>query len=1089
MFDCGMHMGYSDERRFPDFSSITKTGNFTDVVDVVVITHFHLDHCGALPYFTEVCGYDGPIYMTYPTKALLPLMLEDYRKVMVERKGETEQFNLQHIKQCLRKVSVLDQKQTVRIGPDIEICAFYAGHVIGAAMFYVRVNGESVMYTGDYNVTPDRHMGSATVDRLRPDLFITESTYATTVRDSKKAREREFLNAVYSCVSKSGKVLIPVFALGRAQELCILLDEFWEQMNLKVPIYFSAGLTAKANLYYRLFINWANEKVKDSYVSRNTFDFKNVQPFDRASIDQVGACVLFATPGMLHGGLSLEVFKHWASSESNMVVIPGYCVAGTVGNKLMGGKLSRVDVDKRTSVEVRIKVHQLSFTAHVDAKGILRMIHQCEPRHVMLVHGEKPKMFVLQSKIERELHLPCHVPPNGKTIVIPSRGCINLTVSRSLVKSLVKGELDVMLRRAMVSKSTLQRKTGKINQVVLEGGSCRKGGPEDQEETAVGEAGEKCALARPDGHEMVEEEEVDLCVVDKQATARAADATNALIPRKECEARHDDDYDDDNRGKSMQKERKVQLRKGVIPAEDLVRNESEGPSKWSPPPRGVSESDADFSIAVPVPMRQVLVDGVIISGTDGQKATLVSPDGAASIFGIPKHQVTLSCSQFIFASQEADEDAGITDDPRCPGDQVKMDGCANLIRSCGQTKTVGSKRADSDGMLADKTGRNADAIGKVKMTEQRRSRQEGGEIINENGNEPSGVCQVVSLTVAKEEEQPTEEGSQEVVVDGIHTAPTVGACCWKRSREGESPPPSSNGGVERSPDTPHKGDGTNEEDETETEGRKVATYPAKRQRWQPAVSPVHSGPALPSCRGPEPTLKGEWSAEHAAEVCLLPLQDYVDTSCHLPAASCGQPDEGKREGRGGEKEADSTEKGVDLLPALMKESGCNDDIPDALDVTPAPRIDDQSGGKKEQSGAESISSKGEVDGEKMKTDASSRSVVIAQADLENILFYAYAELMKWLGVGFLRVEDGCLIAESFCARVVSPDKDFDDIPSDDDKLPVLHGINYHQGPLERRTNRVLVGKWECNWEYEDHHLASRILVLLQGLRLRLQDLL
>lgn len=61
MFDCGMHMGYQDERRFPDFSYISKSGNFTQLIDCVIISHFHLDHCGALPYFTEVCGYDGMI--------------------------------------------------------------------------------------------------------------------------------------------------------------------------------------------------------------------------------------------------------------------------------------------------------------------------------------------------------------------------------------------------------------------------------------------------------------------------------------------------------------------------------------------------------------------------------------------------------------------------------------------------------------------------------------------------------------------------------------------------------------------------------------------------------------------------------------------------------------------------------------------------------------------------------------------------------------------------------------------------------------------------------------------------------------------
>ena len=95
---------------------------------------------------------------------------------------------------------------------------------------------QSLVYTGDYNMTPDRHLGAAWIDKCRPDLLITESTYATTIRDSKRCRERDFLKKIHDCVDRGGKVLIPVFALGRAQELCILLETYWERMNLKVRV-------------------------------------------------------------------------------------------------------------------------------------------------------------------------------------------------------------------------------------------------------------------------------------------------------------------------------------------------------------------------------------------------------------------------------------------------------------------------------------------------------------------------------------------------------------------------------------------------------------------------------------------------------------------------------------------------------------------------------------------------------------------------------------------------------------------------------------------------------------------------------------
>ena len=87
MFDCGVHMGYEDERRFPYFNHIAETNDYTPYIDVILITHFHLDHCGALPYFTEMKGYNGPVFMSAPSRAIIPLMLEDFRKVCVEHKG------------------------------------------------------------------------------------------------------------------------------------------------------------------------------------------------------------------------------------------------------------------------------------------------------------------------------------------------------------------------------------------------------------------------------------------------------------------------------------------------------------------------------------------------------------------------------------------------------------------------------------------------------------------------------------------------------------------------------------------------------------------------------------------------------------------------------------------------------------------------------------------------------------------------------------------------------------------------------------------------------------------------------------------
>lgn len=124
--------------------------------------------------------------------------------------------------------------------------------------------------------------------------------------------------------------------------------------------------------------------------------------------------LLFSTPGMLHSGASLEVFKKWCGDPKNMVIIPGFCVPGTVGAKLLAGQRD-IQMGDRT-YPVRMRVQNLSFSAHADAKGILQLIRNCRPRHVVLVHGEAAKMEVLKGHVESEFGIPCHMPANGEQI-------------------------------------------------------------------------------------------------------------------------------------------------------------------------------------------------------------------------------------------------------------------------------------------------------------------------------------------------------------------------------------------------------------------------------------------------------------------------------------------------------------------------------------------------------------------------------------------------------------------------------------------------------------------------------------------------
>lgn len=154
---------------------------------------------------------------------------------------------------------------------------------------------------------------------------------------------------MHETLNNGGKILIPVFALGRAQELCVLLENYWKRTGLTYPIYFSGGLTEKANFYYKLFTNWTNEHIKTQFITKgeNIFDFKFVKPFDWNIVNLNTPMVLFATPGMMNAGTSLEVFKQWAPEPKNLVIFPGYCSPGTVGNKVLKGE-KKIIIDNKT---------------------------------------------------------------------------------------------------------------------------------------------------------------------------------------------------------------------------------------------------------------------------------------------------------------------------------------------------------------------------------------------------------------------------------------------------------------------------------------------------------------------------------------------------------------------------------------------------------------------------------------------------------------------------------------------------------------------------------------------------------------------
>ncbi|GBG00584.1 cleavage and polyadenylation specificity factor subunit 3, partial [Raphidocelis subcapitata] len=220
MLDCGIHPGFSGLASLPFLDEVD-----LDAVDAALITHFHLDHCAAVPYLVGRTNFKGRLLMTHPTRAIFHTLLSDFVRVSAGSADEGL-YNESDLEAAMARAEVIDFDQTVDLG-GIQVTAHRAGHVLGAAMFSVTIAGRTVLYTGDYSRVADRHLPGADTPATRPDVLIVESTYGVSRHLARAVREKRFLDKVTSTLIRGGKVLLPIVALGRAQELLLMLDEHW----------------------------------------------------------------------------------------------------------------------------------------------------------------------------------------------------------------------------------------------------------------------------------------------------------------------------------------------------------------------------------------------------------------------------------------------------------------------------------------------------------------------------------------------------------------------------------------------------------------------------------------------------------------------------------------------------------------------------------------------------------------------------------------------------------------------------------------------------------------------------------------------
>ncbi|GAU95620.1 hypothetical protein RvY_07209-2 [Ramazzottius varieornatus] len=271
LLDMGIHPAFNGHASLPYLDHIN-----VDEIELLLITHFHLDHCGALPFFLMKTKFKGRTFMTHATKAIYRWMLSDFLRVS---QGQEQLFTEADIEKSMDKIETLDFHEEKEVG-GVRFWCYTAGHVLGAAMFMIEIAGVRILYTGDFSKEEDRHLCAAEIPSVRADVVIMEATYGIHVHEDRETREHRFLQQVRSVLMRGGKCLIPAFALGRAQEIQLILDEYWAmhpEMQ-EYPIYYASVLAKKCMAVYQTYTGAMNDRIKKKIAVHNPFNFKFIQP-------------------------------------------------------------------------------------------------------------------------------------------------------------------------------------------------------------------------------------------------------------------------------------------------------------------------------------------------------------------------------------------------------------------------------------------------------------------------------------------------------------------------------------------------------------------------------------------------------------------------------------------------------------------------------------------------------------------------------------------------------------------------------------------------------------------------------------------
>ncbi len=428
LLDVGLNVGNPIDR-FPFFD--IPEFSIRDL-DAVIISHAHLDHCGLVPFLYKY-GYRGPVYCTLPTRNLSTMLQLDFIQIC-EKEGNPPPYSKRDVKQTVLHTIPLSWGKVTDIAPDIKLTLHNSGHILGSSMVHLHFGkgGYNFVYTGDFKFQKTRLLEKANVKFPRVESLLIESTYGGPQDriPSRQESERELRQILNTTLKRGGKVLIPVLAVGRAQELIIVLEEYVSKGLIdKVPIFLD-GLISEATAIHTANPDFLSSDLKEKILhqGKNPFlsdYFSTVSSQDeRLDIVQGGPCIILATSGMLIGGPSVQYLRALAEDSNNSLIFVSYQVQKTLGSRLQKGfrEFQYVDAKGRTQlVKVNLKIFTLEgFSGHSSRSQISQFLRRIQPRPKLVIvnHGEESKCVSLSTMIHKKLRKSTKSPKNLETILL-----------------------------------------------------------------------------------------------------------------------------------------------------------------------------------------------------------------------------------------------------------------------------------------------------------------------------------------------------------------------------------------------------------------------------------------------------------------------------------------------------------------------------------------------------------------------------------------------------------------------------------------------------------------------------------------------